>query len=104
MSLFLLGLPSGGEWLLIIAVVLLLFGASAIPKLARSLGRAQGEFQKARKEFQKDVEAGRKEAGGDEESDEKGDEEGDEKEEADRAGVRGDGGRADGEPHVPRAP
>lgn len=39
------------EIILIALVVLLLFGATAIPKLARSLGRAQGEFNKAKKEF-----------------------------------------------------
>lgn len=40
---------------LIIIVVLILFGATAIPKLARSMGRAKGEFTKARREF--DLEA-----------------------------------------------
>lgn len=39
------------EIVLIVLVVLLLFGATAIPKLARSLGRAQGEFNRAKKEF-----------------------------------------------------
>jgi sec-independent protein translocase protein TatA len=39
------------EIILIALVILLLFGAGSIPKLARSLGRAQGEFNKARKEF-----------------------------------------------------
>lgn len=39
------------EILLIVVVVILLFGATAIPKLARSLGRAQGEFNRAKKEF-----------------------------------------------------
>ncbi len=50
------------EWLVILAVVLLLFGAGAIPKLARSLGKAQGEFQKARTEFKGEMEAGKKES------------------------------------------
>ncbi len=35
----------------IIAVIVILFGAAAIPKLARGLGQAKGEFEKARKEF-----------------------------------------------------
>lgn len=39
------------ELVIIVIVVLLLFGATAIPKLARSLGRAQGEFKKAKREF-----------------------------------------------------
>ena len=55
-------LPGGGEIWLVVIVIVLLFGASAIPKLARSIGKAQGEFQKARGEFDKEVEAGRKDA------------------------------------------
>lgn len=43
--------------LLILLAILLLFGATAIPKLARSLGRAKGEFSKAKGEF--DAEAKR---------------------------------------------
>ena len=34
-------------WILIAAVILLLFGASRIPKLARSIGLARREFQNA---------------------------------------------------------
>lgn len=37
----------GPEWLIVLAVVLLLFGSTAIPKLARSIGQAQKEFKKA---------------------------------------------------------
>lgn len=40
------------EIIVVILVVVLLFGASQIPKLARSLGRAQGEFQRAKRDFQ----------------------------------------------------
>lgn len=46
------------EILIVVVVVVVLFGAGAIPKLARSMGRAQGEFQKARKEFKDEVSAG----------------------------------------------
>ena len=48
------------EWGVILAVVILLFGATAIPKIARALGRAKGEFKKARHEF--DAEAAKAEA------------------------------------------
>lgn len=34
------------EIIVIAAVVLILFGAAAIPKFARSLGRAKSEFEK----------------------------------------------------------
>ena len=39
-----------GELIIIVLVVLILFGATAIPKLARSLGQAKKEFSKAVKE------------------------------------------------------
>lgn len=35
----------GPELLIILVVVLLLFGTTKLPKLARSLGQAQGEFK-----------------------------------------------------------
>jgi sec-independent protein translocase protein TatA len=36
----------GWELLLVIAVVVLLFGSSKLPKLARSIGQARKEFQR----------------------------------------------------------
>lgn len=50
------------EILVIVVVVVLLFGAAAIPKLARSLGRAQGEFKKAKAEFDEQRAQGEKDA------------------------------------------
>jgi sec-independent protein translocase protein TatA len=44
------------EIVIIVAVVLVLFGATAIPKFARSLGRAKKEFEKGIKEGQVDEE------------------------------------------------
>jgi sec-independent protein translocase protein TatA len=38
------------EIIIIVVVILVLFGASAIPKFARSLGEAKKEFSKAMKE------------------------------------------------------
>jgi sec-independent protein translocase protein TatA len=38
------------EWLIIAIVVLVLFGGSQLPKLARSLGEAQKEFKKGMNE------------------------------------------------------
>ena len=39
-----------GELVIIVLVILVLFGATAIPKFARSLGQAKKEFSKAMKE------------------------------------------------------
>lgn len=40
----------GGELLIILAVVLVLFGGAKLPKLARSLGQAQNEFKQGLKD------------------------------------------------------
>ena len=41
-----LGTFGGSEILIILVVVLVLFGGSQLPKLARSIGEAQKEFKK----------------------------------------------------------
>lgn len=48
--------PGGQEWLLIVGIVVLLFGASQVPKLARSLGRSQVELEKGREEAKQELE------------------------------------------------
>jgi sec-independent protein translocase protein TatA len=45
-SLAVMGL-SGGELLIILAIILLLFGGSKLPSLARGLGQSMKEFKKA---------------------------------------------------------
>lgn len=47
------GLIGGMEWLIVLAIVaiLLLWGPSKLPELARALGRAKGEFDKATREY-----------------------------------------------------
>lgn len=49
-----MNLPGGGELIIILAVLLLLFGASRLPKLARSMGQASKEFKQGLKEGHKD--------------------------------------------------
>ena len=39
-------MPGGPEWIVILLVVLVIFGGSQLPKLARGLGSAQREFKK----------------------------------------------------------
>jgi sec-independent protein translocase protein TatA len=41
---------SGGELLIILAIILLLFGGSKLPSLARGLGQSMKEFKKAAKD------------------------------------------------------
>jgi sec-independent protein translocase protein TatA len=48
--------PVGPELLIILALIILLFGASKIPKLARSSGEAIGEFKKGREEIEEELE------------------------------------------------
>ncbi|MBM3683145.1 MAG: twin-arginine translocase TatA/TatE family subunit [Actinobacteria bacterium] len=40
----------GPEWILVLVVLLLFFGGSQLPKLARSLGQAQRELKKGLEE------------------------------------------------------
>ena len=44
-----LGTIGGTEWIIIIAVVLLLFGGKKIPELMKGLGSGINEFKKASK-------------------------------------------------------
>lgn len=47
--LAILGLQ-GAEWIVVILLIVLFFGAAKIPELARSMGRAKGEFEKGARE------------------------------------------------------
>jgi sec-independent protein translocase protein TatA len=48
---------SGIEWFVILGIVLLLFGGSQLPKMARNLGRAQQELKKGFAEANKEAES-----------------------------------------------
>ncbi len=50
-----MGLPGGGEMIIIFVAVLLLFGAKKLPDLAKGMGKAMGEFKKARNEFEQEI-------------------------------------------------
>jgi sec-independent protein translocase protein TatA len=49
------GMPGGPELLIVLLVLVLLFGANKIPKLARSTGQAMGEFQRGRNEIEEEL-------------------------------------------------
>jgi sec-independent protein translocase protein TatA len=54
-SLVAFGMPTGGEWIVILIIVLVLFGAKRLPELARSLGKAKNEFQKGAKDISEEI-------------------------------------------------
>lgn len=53
--LFVGGMPGGMELAIIVMLVILLFGADKLPKLARSSGQAMGEFRKGREEIEREI-------------------------------------------------
>lgn len=51
-----LGGLGGIEWIIIAAIIIaLFFGVKKIPELARSFGRASGEYEKAKIEMRKEI-------------------------------------------------
>lgn len=51
-----LGGLGGLEWIIIAAIIIaLFFGVKKIPELARSFGRASGEYEKAKIEMRKEI-------------------------------------------------
>lgn len=59
-----MGLPGGPELLIVLLLAVLLFGASKLPRLARSTGEAIGEFEKGRSEVERELQAMREDASG----------------------------------------
>lgn len=59
---------AGSEWIIIVLLALILiFGTKRLPQLSRSIGKAVGEYEKARQTFRNEMqeatEQARKEAG-----------------------------------------
>jgi sec-independent protein translocase protein TatA len=60
-TVFLLSMPGGSEWILILLVVLLFFGGKKIPDLMRGIGRGVREFNDAKDSVKTEIESGMKE-------------------------------------------
>ncbi len=57
---FLLSMPGGTEWILILLVVLLFFGGKKIPDLMRGIGKGVREFNDAKEHVKNEIDAGMK--------------------------------------------
>lgn len=57
-TLFLFSMPGGGEMVLLVFAILLLFGGKKIPELARGIGRGIREFNDAKSSIQRELEDG----------------------------------------------
>lgn len=62
---FLFTLPGGGEWIVILLVVIVLFGGRKIPELAKGIGKGIREFNDAKKGIKDEIESGIKEGSSD---------------------------------------
>jgi sec-independent protein translocase protein TatA len=56
----LIGMPQGAEWLVILAIVVLVFGAAKLPDLARGTGQALRIFKSETKGLRDDDDADQK--------------------------------------------
>ncbi len=57
-SVFLIAMPGGSEWILIIIVMLLLFGEKKIPELMRGVGKGIREFKDEKDGVKKELDMG----------------------------------------------
>jgi len=55
------GMQGHGEIVLIVLVIILLFGSTKLPALARSLGRSMNEFKRGKDEVAKEIREGAEE-------------------------------------------
>lgn len=50
----LIGMPGGWEWIIILVVILLLFGGSRLPQLAKALGQSKRAFREGQDEAEEE--------------------------------------------------
>jgi sec-independent protein translocase protein TatA len=56
-NVILLSMPGGQEWIFILLIVLILFGARRLPEVAQNLGKGIREFKKSMREVQSEIES-----------------------------------------------
>ncbi len=54
-ELVLISMPGGGELIIILVIVLILFGAKRIPEIAQGLGKGIREFKKSVRDVQSEI-------------------------------------------------
>jgi sec-independent protein translocase protein TatA len=67
LTTFLIGMPGGSEWIVIILVAILFFGGKKIPELMKGIGKGMREFKDAKDNVRNEIEEGMKEKDKDEE-------------------------------------
>lgn len=55
LPMFAFGMPAAPEWIFIGLLVLVLFGPKKIPEIARGVGKALGELQRAKEDFHREI-------------------------------------------------
>jgi sec-independent protein translocase protein TatA len=61
-QLFLISMPGGSEWILIVIAVLILFGGRKIPEFMKGLGKGMREFNDAKNNVKQEFENGMNES------------------------------------------
>lgn len=56
-----MGWPGGGEWIVVLLAVIILFGGKKIPELMRGVGRGMREFNDAKNSVKNEIEMGMRE-------------------------------------------
>ncbi|MCE2962772.1 MAG: twin-arginine translocase TatA/TatE family subunit [Chitinophagales bacterium] len=59
--MYLIGMPGGWEWIIILLAIVLLFGGKKIPELMRGVGKGIKEFNNAKANIKGEIEEGMKE-------------------------------------------
>ena len=54
-SVLAFGMPAAPEWIFIAILALVLLGPKKLPELARGIGKALGELQKAKEDFRREI-------------------------------------------------